>query len=105
LLSIIFICSFPSALTLAELDHPSLYVITMLFFLSAGKPAVSGHPDVTLDQVWALNFVSCSSSIEAQASDEELEDKLEKFTGEAKYHRYLLFLHRTKQETWDLDLK
>jgi hypothetical protein len=49
--------------------------------------------------------VGCSSSIEAQASDEELEDKLEKFTGEAKYHRYLLFLHRTKQETWDLDLK
>jgi hypothetical protein len=49
--------------------------------------------------------VGYSSSIEAQVSDKELEDKLEKFKGEAKYRRYLLFLRRTKQETCDLDLK
>jgi hypothetical protein len=49
-LSIVFLCSFPTAVTLAELDHPSLYVIAILLFCPQ-QASSSRHPDVTFDQV------------------------------------------------------
>lgn len=39
-----------------------------------------------------MSFVGCDSFIDAQVDDEELEDELEKFKGEAKYQYHLLFL-------------